>query len=145
MTHVFERIPLACSYATARACLRKHVEAAMQRGAPLVVRFTVNAVGARLQKNVLLLYAPGVDPLRVNEVWNVRWTPEGGGPYPDFTGELTVRQDGAKGPFLELEGSYEPPLGYAGAAFDMLAGSRIAAATAQAVLRLIVDEMTGAP
>ena len=144
MSHVFERLPMVCGYACARASLRKHVERTMLRQTPLVVRFTLNAAGAHLHKNVLLSYERGVDPLRVNEVWKVRWTPEGGGPYPDFSGELSVRQDALRGVVLELEGSYEPPLGYVGAAFDVIAGSRIAAATAQAVLQLVAEEMTGA-
>jgi len=42
---------------------------------------------------------------------------------------------------LELVGEYEPPLGAAGKAFDLLAGSRIASQTARYLLAEIAGEL----
>jgi hypothetical protein len=53
---------------------------------------------------------------------------------PRFAGTLTSVEKGAGKTALTLEGTYTPPLGIAGAAFDLVAGRKIAAATARALL-----------
>jgi hypothetical protein len=88
-----------------------------------------------IERRVLLRYAPGDDPLRFDERWTVTWTPEDGGPYPDFQGELAISMDEAARTVVVLEGSYDPPFGAAGAAFDVIAGSRIAALSARSFLK----------
>ena len=68
--------------------------------------------------------------------------PAGRRAYPDFDGELTVRAaDDYTTAILELRGQYRPPGGPAGAAFDLVAGSRIAAATAQQLLKEVGQEL----
>lgn len=77
----------------------------------------------------------GSDPLQFDERCSVRWTPEGGGPYPDFAGEIVLRKDSNTGrTVLELSGEYAPPLGKVGKAFDMVIGAKIAAHTARRLL-----------
>ena len=99
-------------------------------------------VAGGLEKNVLVRYERGKDPLHFDEPWNIYWTPEGGGPYPDFAGELTVRADDSyRDAVLELSGDYLPPFGAAGAAFDMVLGAKIASFTAQTLLKEIGASM----
>jgi hypothetical protein len=65
---------------------------------------------------------------------DVSWTPKDGGPYPRFSGTLSVAEDGAGWSRIEIDGSYRPPFGIAGAVFDAAVGQRIAQATASELL-----------
>jgi len=61
------------------------------------------------------------------------WDPEDQ-TVPRFTGTLAASEkDGGKTTFT-LDGTYTPPLGVAGAAFDLVVGRKIASATARALL-----------
>jgi hypothetical protein len=65
----------------------------------------------------------------------IHWEAEGGGPYPDFDGELSVDADEDYNTFwFVLNGTYEPPGGVAGQLFDAAIGRRIAEATARGLL-----------
>jgi len=72
----------------------------------------------------------------VARIYRIRWKPEDGGPFPEFCGRLTIwSEEYPKGSFLEIDGTYEPPLGTViGAAFDATVGRSIAVRTAQALL-----------
>jgi len=73
---------------------------------------------------------PGKDQLL-----NLAWDPRDP-TVPSFTGTLSAAEnDGTT--ILALDGSYSPPLGVAGAAFDVVAGRRIASAT----IRTLLEEM----
>ncbi len=144
MTHIYERIFLKCPYVRAREYLRESLEAAAQgkdvQSLPLTAPLAF--LPGALEKNVLVRYERGHDPLHFDEPWKVFWTPEGGGPFPDFGGELTVRADeNYRGAVLELCGEYAPPFGPVGRAFDMVLGARIASATAKELLRQIAEKM----
>lgn len=144
MTHVFERHVLHCPYVRARQYLRESLEAAAADGSihTLPLTATLSIIPGALEKNVLVHYEPSVDPLHFDEPWKVRWTPENGGPYPDFSGEITIRADETyQNAVLELCGDYVPPLGLPGQVFDMAIGSRIASGTARALLQTIAGEM----
>jgi hypothetical protein len=65
---------------------------------------------------------------------DVSWTPKDGGPYPSFSGTLSVAEDAIGWSRIEIDGSYRPPFGIAGAAFDAAVGQRIAQATASELL-----------
>lgn len=143
MTHVYERIFLKCPYVRAREYLRESLEAAADEHATQVLPLAapLTFVPGTLEKNVLVRYERGRDPMHFDEPWSVYWTPEGGGPYPDFAGEITVRADESySDAVLELHGDYAPPLGAVGKAFDMVIGARIAASTA----RRLLSEIGGA-
>lgn len=144
MTHIYERLFLQCPYVRAREYLRDDLQAAADgkivRSLPLTAPMTV--LPGTLEKRVLVRYERGNDPLHFDEPWNVYWTPEGGGPYPDFAGELSVRADeNYRGAVLELRGEYAPPFGPVGRAFDMVVGAKIASATARALLMEIAQTM----
>jgi hypothetical protein len=144
MTTIYERKHIDCPYVRAREYLRERLEQAAERHQiermPLGV--TLAPFPAAVEKNVLVWYERSSDPMHFDEPWTVRWTPEGGGPYPDFSGELTVRADDTyTHAVLELRGEYLPPLGIVGRGFDIVAGSKIASATVRKILDGIAQEM----
>jgi hypothetical protein len=78
---------------------------------------------------------------------DVSWAPKDGGPYPTFTGTLSVAEDAAGWSRLEIDGTYSPPFGIAGAAFDAAVGHRIAQGTVTELLAelkriLLTTELT---
>ena len=70
---------------------------------------------------------------RRNEGISLQWEAEGGGPFPKFSGVLIIRPHSGQSE-LELKGSYVPPLGEIGAAFDAVIGNKVATATVRALL-----------
>lgn len=72
-----------------------------------------------------------------NVIMDIQWGPHDGGPYPVFKGMLSVEETGPNVCRIDLEGSYEPPLGIAGAVFDAVVGHRIAVAG----VRQLLDEI----
>lgn len=145
MTHLNESEFLDCPYHRARHYLAETLQSASETGAAQTLRLRVPIAGGSSggpEKDVLVTYGRGADPMHFDEPWSVRWEPLGGGPYPTFTGEITVRADERyETCILELRGSYEPPLGAAGKAFDAIIGSHAAAATARALLQDIGGRM----
>ena len=141
-TDLYERRFVECPYQRARAYLAESLQAWAQSGQTGVVTLRLPMAGIEVQKNVVVGVAIGTDPMHFDQPWKLHWTPESGGPYPDFDGELTVRADeDYTSAVLELRGGYEPPGGAAGVAFDWALGSRIASATAQALLSGIAGAM----
>ncbi|GAC1543605.1 MAG: hypothetical protein NVS2B17_23650 [Candidatus Velthaea sp.] len=67
--------------------------------------------------------------------YGISWAPEGGGPYPTFTGTLKIENsDDYNAFYLAIDGSYRPPFAQAGDAFDFVLGHRIANAAAANLL-----------
>jgi hypothetical protein len=58
---------------------------------------------------------------------------------PSFAGTLHCKEAAPGKAILTLEGTYDPPFGIAGAAFDLVAGRRIASATMQTLLEDIKE------
>jgi hypothetical protein len=70
--------------------------------------------------------------------YDVSWQPSGGGPFPSFTGSLSIpNAEDYENCFLQLDGSYEPPLGKLGAAFDAVVGHAVAESTGRDLLERI--------
>lgn len=139
VTHLKESVFVACPYHRARGYLAMEVERRIESQRPLTLRALL--AGVAFTKDVVVTLGPGVDPMHMDQPWHVHWTPRDGGPYPDFDGELTVRADeDYTTSMLELSGEYRPPGGAAGKAFDVVAGSRIAALTARALLEQLQSE-----
>ena len=142
MSKVFERRAVACPYTLAKGYLAAELSERARTGQPSVLTLRAAVAGADFARAVVVTYAAGSDPMHFDEPWRVHWTPEGGGPYPDFEGELTVRADyDYSSSILELAGEYQPPGGALGAAFDHTIGSRIASATASDLLAEIGARM----
>ena len=140
MTQLQQRRYLKCPYNRARELLAELVAVpATAGGEERLFHLTVpvpGVEGAALGKDVRATVTPGADPMGFDEPWKLHWEPESGGVYPDFDGTLTIRADETyETSMLELQGSYKPPLGAAGALFDAVLGSRIAHETARELLR----------
>src|SRR5271156_3354802 len=58
------------------------------------------------------------------DCFSIGWEPEGGGPYPTFSGSLSVSPESGAYSRIDLDGSYVPPGGPIGAAFDAALGHR---------------------
>jgi hypothetical protein len=70
--------------------------------------------------------------------YSVRWESAGGGPFPKFQGTLSVLNDeDYDSCFLALDGTYEPPFGVAGIAFDQALGHEIAESCGNELLKQI--------
>ena len=142
MSHLLERRFVQCPFSRAEGYLAESLSAAGERGSPETIRLHVSFREINLEKDVLVTYAPGEDPMHLEHPWKIQWTPAGGGPYPDLAGTLTVRAaEDYSSCTLELEGDYEPPLGAPGQVFDALVGRRIATNTAQLFLEEIALRM----
>jgi hypothetical protein len=140
--NVEESYIVQCPYARAREQLRAAIENAGPNAPIRRLTLSLPIGGATIERRVRVSYERGTDPMHFDEPWRVRWTPEEGGPYPDFEGELTVRADETyEGAILELRGTYTPPLGLVGKAFDVVAGSRIASATTRGLLGSLASQM----
>lgn len=126
MTHIFERVAVKCPYGRARQYVQKDAV----RFVPAIPPFTLELEHAD-------------DPLHFDERLRVHWTPKDGAILPQFSGEIVLRADLDLGgaAVLELSGSYAPPFGVPGKAFDLFIGQKIASATAKSVLRKIADDM----
>ncbi len=123
--------------------MRSALEAVVENRAEQRLTLRVPLGSARgIEKEVVVTYAARSDPMHFDDPWYIHWAPDGGGLYPEFDGELTIRADqDYPTSIIELTGSYVPPLGIVGAAFDAVAGSKIAAATARTLLKTIGDSM----
>lgn len=138
MTNVRESVLLRCPYPSARHFLETDMRAGVGRPGSLTLHLPL--AGAGVSKNVVVMMTPGTDPMHMEQPWHVRWSPEGGGPYPDFDGELTVRADEDwNSSLLELRGVYVPPGGAFGLAFDRAVGRHIASATSKSLLEHIAS------
>lgn len=141
MANLLESRVVRCPYNLARGYLAQAVGALAESGQARRLTLTLTVPGGELAKDVLVTFAAAEDPMHFDQPWHVRWRPDGG-PYPEFDGELTVRSDETyETAQLELKGSYQPPGGALGAAFDWAVGGRIASSTAQALLERIGTEM----
>jgi hypothetical protein len=141
MSQLLERHAVRCPYHLAQRYLADSLEGRAESGTPGRLELTVSGPGIELTKSVVATFAPAEDPMRFDQPWRIHWKPQAG-PYPEFEGELTVRADETyETSLLELRGSYRPPGGALGAAFDWAAGARIATATARALLARIGDKL----
>jgi hypothetical protein len=77
--------------------------------------------------------------------YSVTWSPQGGGPFPEFSGALAVEKSALDECFgLLISGHYDPPFGSVGSLFDAALGRRIAHTSARDLLRSIADYVENA-
>jgi|SRR5665213_528021 len=143
MTSIAERHFVPCPYGLAKSFLASELFPIDVGQLEWIIHVTPTTTeGIDLSKAVDVTVSRAIVPMHFDEPWNVTWAPHGGGPYPTFLGTLTVRADEDWNvSTLELKGSYEPPLGPAGKAFDTLLRSRLATITAKALLAQIGDRL----
>jgi hypothetical protein len=139
MSDLLERRVVRCPYHLAQRYLADEIGSRLESPGPLTL--VLSLPGVEVVKEVTVTYDSAVDPMHFDQPWRIHWQPKSG-PYPVFDGELTVRADETyETSQLELTGAYRPPGGVLGAAFDKAVGSRIASATAQAVLEDFAREL----
>lgn len=141
MSEIHEHRFLNCPYNRARELLAEAVADAVETGTGRTVRLTLPITGGEISKDVLVEVKHGIDPSHFDQPWVLHWEPIGGA-YPSFDGRLTVQaEDTYRTARLALDGSYTPPGGAAGAAFDAVVGTKLASATAKELLRKIGDAL----
>ncbi len=147
MSKLYQSLPLACPYNRARELLAETLEPFVRSGEPWVLnlRAPVLGEGLDLGKDVVVTVGTATDPLHFDQIWSLNWHPTEGGAYPVFAGTISIRADQTyKTSLLELQGSYEPPFGAVGAAFDAVLGTRVASATARELLRTFGEKIESA-
>ncbi|MBV8148694.1 MAG: hypothetical protein JO092_06365 [Candidatus Eremiobacteraeota bacterium] len=99
--------------------------------------------GLALEHDVRVIARRGRDDENLNDLIRISWEPEGHGPYPGFSGTLvTWAEHDPKQSFIEIDGTYTPPLGIAGEAFDKAVGHSIATRTAHLLLEDIARDIS---
>ncbi len=142
MEEIREMIALNCSQAQAETRLPKYFNSIRDRSglARLRLRIALDDFGLpgdlELSRAVIVDFKKQRDTQNLNDEFAIHWKPEGTGPFPEFHGHLTVwSEDDPRRSFLEIEGTYEPPLGkLVGEAFDATIGHLIALRTAKMLL-----------
>ncbi len=142
MSSLYQSRRVACTYSRAQQLLEENLAKDVSEGRPRRTPLRARLGGREIERDVAIVYGRATDPMHFDRPWSVHWQPADGGPYPSFDGTLTVRADEDYGTCaLELMGSYDPPFGVAGRAFDSIAGSRIANASARDYLRRIAERL----
>ena len=102
--------------------------------------------GISLDRDVRIEAHRTRDAENLNDVIRIAWTPEGTMVFPSFEGTLIVWSEGDPNlSYIELDGSYKPPLGTAGQVFDATIGQSIAHATAREFLKDLKAAIESAP
>ncbi len=140
MTTITARLHFPFPYALANEYFREGLGEVSKTGLhEIQLTARVPATSVELSKNVVAECRPDPDN---PESWLIRWTPEPGGIYPSFEGKVSAHESERDGTtVLELTGSYIPPLGIAGEAFDHVLGRRITYDTAHDLLANLAAEM----
>lgn len=144
MTEVYGKITVNAPYSVAMDAIVRRLRAKKNR-ISLVVPFRKLGIGTNLgvERDVIVAFVPvhGLKGARqLHDELEFTWEPEGGGPFPAFTGSLKMHPDGSRTE-LVLSGEYEPPGGKLGEAFDAVIGKRIAEATAQTLLEQLQQDL----
>jgi hypothetical protein len=95
-----------------------------------------SSLGLSLDREVRVEVWQDRDDQNLNDLIRINWAPEGSVVFPKLQGTLVVWADGNhNSSYLELDGTYDPPLGIAGQLFDEVIGHRIAETTAREFLK----------
>ena len=121
-------------YAQAADLVENYLLKAVDANGKLTLELTAAAAGLQLERPVDVTFHRVPGPNQTVE-FRISWEAIDTAFLPAFHGTLTVAEDETyKTCRLILEGTYDPPLGVAGAVFDAVLGSRIAATTATELL-----------
>jgi hypothetical protein len=142
MAHLHDQTSVECPVAETQSRLEAYF--ASLRAADGVVRLRLRvpmscsptSPGLSLDREVRVEARRARDESNLNDVIRIAWTPEGSVVFPKFEGTLVVL--GGEDPnlsYIELDGTYVPPLGTAGEVFDAAIGHQIAQSTARQFLK----------
>jgi hypothetical protein len=139
VTRLRETIPIERPAKKAQEALERFFAPLNGRAGPLRLRVPFNGAtgdyGIYFDRDVLVEANRARDEGNLNDVVSIKWTPEGTGIFPRFSGRLVVcGDDDPSRSYIELDGFYAPPLGAAGQVFDAAIGHHIARATARELL-----------
>jgi hypothetical protein len=128
MGNIREFTTVACRFDDVPDRLYAHFD-----GGNAVLPLCVRLGDLRLERDVdfHLKSKPGYPGYRLLDV---SWEPKDGGPYPTFKGLLSVAQEAIGWSRIDIDGTYQPPFGIAGAVFDAAVGQRIAQGAATELL-----------
>lgn len=128
MSTIREFMTVACPFDEVPARLYDHFD-----GGDAVFPLSVHVGDLRIERNVEfhLKTKPAYPGYRLIDL---SWSPKDGGPFPTFEGTLSIAEDAVGWSRIEIDGSYRPPFGLVGLAFDAAIGHRIAQATATELL-----------
>ncbi|HTJ25596.1 MAG TPA: hypothetical protein VMA36_05455 [Candidatus Limnocylindria bacterium] len=144
MTALHLRRPVACPAAQAPCYLERFfAEHAEGDVAVLALRAPIGMPGfpeVTLARDCIVKIARHDRRAAMIAAYDVQWESAGGGPFPRLRGTLSLPNDeDYDSCFLALDGTYEPPLGAAGAAFDAVVGHAVAQTTANDLLERIAE------
>ncbi len=137
VTHLREDISVKGSVPQIERRLEAYLESLRSSNgvARLRLRVPLLVQGINLDREVRVEAWRDRDDQNLNDLIRIRWSAEGSAVFPAFTGTLVVWGEGdRKVSYIELDGTYEPPLGTAGAIFDEAIGRRIAESAAREFL-----------
>ncbi len=133
MNEIHEFLTVLIPFEDVPAAIRAYTESLAERDGKRVTPIRISVADITIERSVdlLLVHAreyPGF------EIMDIRWGPHDGGPYPTFAGTLSVEEVGPTFSRLDLDGTYEPPMGIAGKMIDAVVGHHFAIAGARALL-----------
>jgi hypothetical protein len=139
MTHLREQISLASPAGDAESNLENYLASLRDSSGVARVRLRVpidGPVGVSIDREVRVEARRARDDENLNDLIRISWSPEGRTVLPSFSGTLIVwGETGKKLSYIEIDGTYTPPLGEAGQVFDETIGRRIAEKTAREFLK----------
>lgn len=114
---------------------------------PFALRVSLSDFGIpgnlKLEKEIVVTATMERDDLNLNDVLRVRFeATDSGGLYPSFSGTLDVNAEDS-GSVLQLSGTYDPPGGAAGRAFDATVGYLIAQRSMASFLEDLAAQLSG--
>jgi len=132
----------ACPFSIAQEYAQQYLKRTETGGPEPLVVYPFALPFFSLRRSVAMSFSLASDetePGRAHDQVLVRWT-SGFGLLPDFRGTIRFRPEHA-GTLVMIDGSYKPPLGRPGAAFDRLIGKWIATSTISDLLRRITSSL----
>lgn len=148
-THLRDHIAVACAAGEAESRLEAFFARHRDRDGVthLTLRVPMDPIagfkGLALDHRVRVRARRARDDQNLNDLIRIAWEPEGEGPYPSFDGTLvTWAEHDPDRTLVEIDGTYEPPLGVGGEAFDATVGHAIAKRTARALLEDIANAIS---
>jgi hypothetical protein len=142
LSHLNLKRPVACPVAQAPQFLERFfADYAVDDAAVLALRVPIVLPGLpllMLARDCVIRLTRVHDEGAMIASYAVEWAPVAGGPFPRFTGRLSLpNADDYESCFIALDGAYEPPLGALGEAFDRTIGRAIAESTGRDLLQRI--------
>ncbi|MFY9781807.1 MAG: hypothetical protein WAJ85_15010 [Candidatus Baltobacteraceae bacterium] len=126
MSEIHEYVTLRCPFERVPALLEEYLnEHGARDGGAATLTMHVQVGDLALERDVLATMAPKPG-YPGYELLQIEWKPKDGGLYPAFNALVSVADEGSGFSRIDLDGSYEPPLGPLGVAFDAALGHRFA-------------------